>query len=62
MADVAFKDEGNEAFKANHFVQAIAAYSKAIDLNPSVPAYFTNRAFAYLKTEGFILLIKLACF
>lgn len=26
-------------------------YSKAIDLNPNVAAYYGNRSFCYLKTE-----------
>lgn len=28
-------------------------YSKAIELNPTVPAYYCNRALAYLKTESY---------
>lgn len=33
------------------YEDAIASYSMAIELNPSVPAYFGNRSFCYLKTE-----------
>lgn len=32
---------------------AIDYYTKAIDLNPSVAAYYGNRSIAYLKTEGY---------
>ncbi|KAJ3342271.1 hypothetical protein HDU93_002744 [Gonapodya sp. JEL0774] len=45
------KDAGNKAFAANHFAKAIDLYSEAIELNPTVPAYFTNRAFANIKEE-----------
>lgn len=33
------------------YEDAIALYSMAIELNPSVPAYHGNRSFCYLKTE-----------
>lgn len=38
---------------AQNFEDAIEYYTKAIDLNPNVAAYFGNRSFAYLKTECF---------
>ena len=37
----------------NSYAQAIELYSKAIELNPFVAAYYGNRSFAYLKTECF---------
>ena len=41
-------EAGNKAFEAKNFPQAIAEYSRAIDLNPKQPAFYENRAFAYL--------------
>lgn len=32
---------------------AIDLYTKAIEKNPNVPVYYSNRSFAYLKTECF---------
>ena len=32
---------------------AIDKYSEAINLNPTVAAYYANRSFAYFKTEAF---------
>ena len=31
--------------------EALDLYSKAIELNPKVPAYYGNRSFCYIKTE-----------
>merc|ERR1711916_407781 len=45
------KERGNKAFKNKSFHAAIDAYTEAIDLDPQ-PAYYCNRAFAYLKTEA----------
>lgn len=33
--------------------EALSLYTKAIDLNPQVPAYYGNRSFCYIKTEYF---------
>ena len=30
---------------------ALSHYTKAIELNPQVPAYYGNRSFCYMKTE-----------
>lgn len=30
---------------------ALSLYTKAIELNPTVPAYYGNRSFCYIKTE-----------
>lgn len=35
------------------FNQAIDLYTKAIEKNPSSAVYYSNRSFAYLKTECF---------
>jgi serine/threonine-protein phosphatase 5 len=41
---IALKDEGNKAFAAHDWPKAVECYSKAIDLDDKVPAYFSNRA------------------
>ncbi|XP_044731006.1 serine/threonine-protein phosphatase 5 [Chrysoperla carnea] len=48
-----YKVQANECFKRQEFLKAIELYSKAIELNASVPVYYGNRSFAYLKTECF---------
>ena len=42
---------GNAAFQQKNYPQAIAEYGRAIDLNPNQPAFYENRAFAYLAME-----------
>jgi serine/threonine-protein phosphatase 5 len=51
------KDEGNEHFKAGHFKDAIDCYNAAIDLDPEVPAFYTNRAFCHIRMENYGLAI-----
>ncbi|CAH1116956.1 unnamed protein product [Phaedon cochleariae] len=48
-----FKTEANEAFKKQDFNSAIDLYTKAIEKNPNVAIYYSNRSFAYIKTECF---------
>ncbi|KAF3211476.1 hypothetical protein TWF106_010198 [Orbilia oligospora] len=50
---VALKDKGNAAFAKKDWNEAIDLYSKAIELDATVPAYFSNRAQAYIKTEAY---------
>ncbi|RGB36537.1 hypothetical protein C1646_622781, partial [Rhizophagus diaphanus] len=38
---------------AKKYEAAIDKYSEAINLNPTVAAYYANRSFAYFKTEAF---------
>lgn len=47
------KEEANEFFKKQMYDKAIDLYSKAIEANPNVAAYYGNRSIAYLKTECF---------
>ncbi|KAI0923347.1 hypothetical protein AcW1_006333 [Taiwanofungus camphoratus] len=47
------KEEGNTAFKAQRFSEAIELYTKAIDLNLTEPTYLTNRAAAYMALKRF---------
>ncbi|EPS37659.1 hypothetical protein H072_8668 [Dactylellina haptotyla CBS 200.50] len=49
----AFKDKGNAAVASRDWNEAISLYSKAIELDATVPAYFSNRAHAYIKTEAY---------
>ncbi|KAI1790529.1 protein prenylyltransferase [Ganoderma leucocontextum] len=47
------KEKGNAAFKAGKFQEAIDQYSRAIDLRPSEPTFWTNRAAAYMALKRF---------
>jgi Asp-tRNA(Asn)/Glu-tRNA(Gln) amidotransferase A subunit family amidase len=47
-AEVA-KEEGNAAFKAGRYDEAVKRYSEAIQYKPHAAVYFSNRAMAYLK-------------
>lgn len=40
-------------YSAQDFQQAITYYSEALEINPTVAAFYGNRSFAYLKTECF---------
>jgi len=42
-----FKNQGNTAYSAGNFNEAIKQYSKAIDSDPSNHVYFSNRSAAY---------------
>jgi len=42
------KEEGNQLYKAKNYRDALAKYSTAIELGPSVAAYYSNRAACYL--------------
>jgi serine/threonine-protein phosphatase 5 len=45
---VALKNEGNKAFANQDWFTAIDLYTKAIELDPKVPAYYSNRAQVFL--------------
>ncbi|KAK2467691.1 hypothetical protein APHAL10511_000285 [Amanita phalloides] len=47
------KEEGNVAFKAKRYEEAIDLYTKAIGLNPLEPAFHTNRAASYMALKRF---------
>jgi len=47
------KEEGNAAFKAQRFNDAIESYTHAIALNSYDPTYLTNRAAAYMALKRF---------
>lgn len=43
------KERGNEEYRAGNFKAALAAYTQAVDCNPSSAVYLSNRAAAYAK-------------
>ncbi|KAJ7460673.1 hypothetical protein FB451DRAFT_1096425 [Mycena latifolia] len=47
------KEQGNVAFKAKRFADAIELYTKAIEMNPAEPSFLTNRAAAYMGVKRF---------
>ena len=50
------KEEGNGAFKAGNYIEALVKYTKAIDLTDSdndKSTYLKNRAAVHLKTEDY---------
>ena len=47
------KSDGNAAFQAGAFEEAVKAYTQAIEADPACAVYWSNRALAYLKV-GFI--------
>jgi len=49
----ATKNEANDFFKAGKYDKALVLYSKAIELNPYVAAYYGNRSFCNIKMDFF---------
>ncbi|KAJ7355631.1 protein prenylyltransferase [Mycena albidolilacea] len=47
------KEQGNVAFKAKRFGDALDLYTKAIEMNPAEPSFLTNRAAAYMGIKRF---------
>lgn len=52
-----FKDQGNEAFKAKDYDEAIEKYSKSINMKKNAAA-FNNRALVYLKQKLYLKVIS----
>lgn len=48
-----WKERGNNYFKKGNFKQSIDCYTKAIQLDPSNPFYFTNRSAAYFNIKQY---------
>ncbi|KAN0086110.1 hypothetical protein V8E55_007244 [Tylopilus felleus] len=49
------KEQGNIAFKAKQYNDAIDLYTKAIKMKPTEPSYLTNRAASYMALKCFRL-------
>ncbi|OZJ04722.1 hypothetical protein BZG36_01783 [Bifiguratus adelaidae] len=47
------KDAANKLYAAKSYQEAIDKYAEAIQVNPQVPSYYTNRSICYIKTEAF---------
>ncbi|KAK1164766.1 hypothetical protein AOXY_G15160 [Acipenser oxyrinchus oxyrinchus] len=45
------KEQGNRLFLNRKYQEAAVCYSKAINRNPSVAVYYTNRALCYVKLQ-----------
>ncbi|XP_015150153.2 E3 ubiquitin-protein ligase CHIP isoform X1 [Gallus gallus] len=45
------KEQGNRLFGGRKYPEAAAAYGRAINRNPLVAVYYTNRALCYLKMQ-----------
>lgn len=48
---------GNESFKLGFLESAIEYYTKAIQLNPEIHEYYTNRALCYKKQNKWDLVL-----
>jgi stress-induced-phosphoprotein 1 len=49
MSAAAFKDTGNKALQSGNYDEAIAAYTKAIEIDPSDHVFYSNRSAAYMS-------------
>ncbi|KAH7915250.1 hypothetical protein BJ138DRAFT_1142032 [Hygrophoropsis aurantiaca] len=47
------KEQGNVAFKAKRYGEAIDLYTKAIGMDPTEPSYLTNRAASHMALKRF---------
>ncbi|ESO04622.1 hypothetical protein HELRODRAFT_123811, partial [Helobdella robusta] len=52
------KEKGNKFFFAKKFPEAIKCYTKAIDLNPNMAAFYTNRALCNLNLKQWTLVCQ----
>lgn len=57
---VELKNQGNDAFKKHDWPSAIDYYSKAIELDDTEPAYYSNRAQVQYPRASAMLLYLLA--
>ena len=51
----ALKNLGNAAYKAGDLDEAIAHYTEAIELEPSMVVLFSNRSACYFLQDKFVL-------
>jgi len=54
MSDADFKAAGNKALGAKNYIEAIEAYSKAIELNDKDHTFFSNRSQAHFYNGGYM--------
>ncbi|KAJ1678887.1 Palmitoyl-protein thioesterase 1, partial [Spiromyces aspiralis] len=47
------KAQANKLFGAKKYTEAMEEYTKAIELNPSIPSYYTNRALCHIRLESY---------
>lgn len=47
------KEQGNRLFLCRKYQEAATCYSKAINRNPSVAVYYTNRALCHVKLQQY---------
>ena len=52
---VALKTQGNKLFNAGRLDDAIARYTEAIGLDPSMAVLFSNRSACYYQQQKFVL-------
>lgn len=45
---------GNEYFKQGNYEDAIKKYSRAIEINPNISIYYSNRAMCYYRLKNYI--------
>jgi len=57
-AAIAAKNEGNEFYKKRQFEEALAAYDKAISLDPTDMTYLNNKAAVYFEQGNYDECIK----
>jgi DnaJ family protein C protein 7 len=53
-----WKEKGNLLFKSSNFQEAAQLYSKAIELQPDSPTFYSNRAAAYLNDAKYKLALQ----
>jgi len=54
----AFKNEGNNFFKSGKYKEAIEKYEEASNIDPTVPAYFSNAAACWEKLGDFEMMAE----
>jgi DnaJ family protein C protein 7 len=53
-----YKELGNQAYKAQDYSKAITHYTKAIEIDPQDPNFFTNRALCYYNLNRYEECVK----
>ncbi len=57
-SDKELKDQGNKYFSQRNFEAALDCYSRAIQKNPGVPHYYTNRALCFMNQKRWDMAIS----